>query len=90
MAFTAERRPGGSGSMLTAETRLLTPEGPRATRDIREENEIVAAGGWGESIPTKVADIFVQFDHKGPVLSLTTSRGAKLRCSPDHPCCGRL
>ncbi len=76
--------------MLTAETRLLTPEGPRATRDIREENEIVAAGGWGESIPTKVADIFVQFDHKGPVLSLTTSRGAKLRCSPDHPCCGRL
>lgn len=76
--------------MLTAETPLLTRDGAVPAREIREGNEIIAAGGWGETIQASVADIFVQFDHKGPVLSLKTSRGATLRCSPDHPCCGRL
>jgi len=76
--------------MLTAETSLMTRDGPVPAREIREGRELVAAGGWGESILVTAADIFVQFDHKGPVLSLKTSRGATLRCSPDHPCCGRL
>lgn len=76
--------------MLTAETTLLTLDGAVPAREIREGNKIVAAGGWGETISAGVADIFVQFDHKGPVLTLKTSHGATLRCSPDHECCGRL
>ncbi|HOY68727.1 MAG TPA: hypothetical protein PLP29_17750 [Candidatus Ozemobacteraceae bacterium] len=76
--------------MLTAETSFMSRDGSRSARDLREENEIAVAAGWGESAADEVADIFVQFDHKGPVLTLTTSRGAKLTCSPDHPCCGRM
>ncbi len=76
--------------VLTADLHLLCPDKERLVREVREETSVIGAMGWGEVGREKVTDVFVQYDHKGPVLTLTTSRGAVLRCSPEHQCFGRL
>jgi DNA helicase II / ATP-dependent DNA helicase PcrA len=76
--------------MLTADTTLWCDQTKVPIRDIREGTVIRSAAGWGECGLSTVRDIYVQFDHKGPIVKLTTSSGAILRCSPDHICCCRL
>ncbi len=76
--------------MLPAETELLAGNESLPIKEIRDGEILSAATGWGEIGKTVVADVFAQFDHKGPLLTLTTSRGAVLRCSPDHKCFGRF
>lgn len=76
--------------MLTGDSFLLCDSQQKPAREIREESIIKGAAGWGEIGDSKVGDVFVQFDHKGPIVTLTTSGGAEIRCSPDHLCFCRL
>ncbi|RCK79635.1 MAG: hypothetical protein OZSIB_4107 [Candidatus Ozemobacter sibiricus] len=69
---------------------MLCADQERSVREVREDTAVIGAIGWGEVGTEKVADVLVQYDHKGPVLTLTTSRGAVLRASPEHLCFGRL
>lgn len=76
--------------MLPADATLIGSDGQIAVRDVRETMFVHGAMGWGEVGPVEVDDVFVQFDHKGPLLRLRTVRGFELRCTPDHVCFGRL
>ncbi len=76
--------------MLLPDVGILSGELLHPLKDIREGEKITGGCGWGETAVTRVSDIFVQFDHKGPVLTLKTSRGAEVRVSPEHPCFCRL
>jgi len=69
---------------------MICADKERPVREVREGTPLVGAIGWGEVGPEKVSDVMVSYDHKGPLLTLTASRGAVLRCSPDHQCFGRL
>lgn len=76
--------------MLAPDLQLICADKERLVREVREETALVGAIGWGEVGQEKVSDVLVSYDHKGPLLTLTTSRGAVLRCSPEHQCFGRL
>jgi hypothetical protein len=76
--------------MLLPTTKILCGNEIRPIRDVREEGLVSGACGWSEMAETQVADVFVQFDYRGPLFTITTSRGACIRCSPDHTCFGRL
>lgn len=76
--------------MLIPSSKILCENRTRPLKDIREQTIISGACGWSEVATTSVADVFVQFDYKGPIFTITTSRGACIRCTPDHTCFGRL
>lgn len=76
--------------MLFPETRVLSGNDVRLVKDIRENSIIAGASGWSDVGDTRVSDVYVEFDHRGPLYTLTTSRGAILRCSPEQICFGRL
>ncbi len=59
-------------------------------KDVREDTRIVASSGWGETNDTNVKDVFVNNVTDTPLLQLTTSKGAILRCTPDQLCFGRF
>ncbi len=76
--------------MLPANARIQCGNEFKPITDIREEAVVTGASGWSEINTTKVKDIFVNYDHKDPLIKLTTARGNVLRCSPDQLCFGRI
>ena len=76
--------------MLPADSKLLCDDKTVAISNIREDNVVSGASGWSEISITRVKDVFVNYDHKLPLMKLTTQRGAVLRCSPDQICFGRI
>ena len=76
--------------MLTGDSRIQTGSSAQPARDLREEAVISGAVGWSETGNATIKDVYVKFDHKGPVIKLTTSRGSVIKCSPDHLCFGRI
>lgn len=69
---------------------IKSSEGYKPASEIRDEYNIFSAVGWSEVGIAKVKEVLVHFDHRGPIFTLTTSQGAVLRATPDHPCFGRL
>lgn len=76
--------------MLPADAKILRGDESVAITDIREEHPVSGASGWGEISLTRVRDVYVNYDHRIPLIKLVTARGAVLRCTPDQLCFGRI
>lgn len=76
--------------MLPADAKVLCGERSAAISEIREETVVSGASGWGEVGLAKVKDVFVNYDHKTPLIKIATSRGAVIRCTPEQLCFGRI
>lgn len=76
--------------MLPADARILCGDSTVAITDIREDNSVSGASGWSDVGLTKVGDVYVNYDHRIPLIKLVTARGAVLRCTPDQLCFGRI
>ncbi len=76
--------------MFPGDAKILCGEKSLNISEIREESAITGACGWGDLALTRVKDVFVNYDHKIPLLKISTSRGAVIRCTPDQLCFGRI
>lgn len=76
--------------MLPADSKILCGSNSVSITEVREEHTVSGASGWGETGLTRVGDVYVNYDHKIPLVKLTTARGAVLRCTPDQLCFGRI
>lgn len=76
--------------MIPASAKILCEDKLVQISDIREENLISGAAGWGELGETKVNDVFVNYDHSATLVKLVTSKGSVVRCTPDQKCFGRI
>ena len=75
--------------MLPSDSKIYCGHTSLAIRDIREGSRIVASSGWGDTSDTFVKDVFINYVTNSPLLQITTSRGAVLKCTPDQLCFGR-
>ncbi|MBP5470489.1 MAG: hypothetical protein J6Z11_14735 [Candidatus Riflebacteria bacterium] len=76
--------------MLPTDAKIYCGHTMLEIKDVRENSRIVASSGWGETNDTYVKDVFVNNVSNTPLLQITTSRGAVLRCTPDQLCFGRF
>lgn len=76
--------------MFPGDAKVLCGDKNLTVADMREESPVSGASGWGETSLTRVKDVFVNYDHKIPLLKIATARGAVIRCSPDQLCFGRI
>lgn len=76
--------------MLPADAKILCGSSTVAITDIREDHAVSGASGWAEVGLTRVGDVYVNYDHRIPLIKLVTARGAVLRCTPDQLCFGRI
>ena len=76
--------------MFPGDAKVLCGDQHFGISEMREESPVSGASGWGFTSLTKVKDIFVNYDHKHPLLKISTARGSVIRCSPDQLCFGRI
>lgn len=76
--------------MLPADAKIYCGRDVVDIKDVREDNHVVASAGWGEVAETSIKDVFINDVKNVPLLQLTTSKGAVLRCTPDQLCFGRF
>ncbi len=76
--------------MLPADAKIHCGYDLADVKDIREDSRIIASTGWGEVGETYVKDVFINNVTGSPLLQMTTSRGAVIRCTPDQLCFGRF
>lgn len=76
--------------MFPGDAKVLCGDKSVTVAEMREESAVSGASGWGETSLTRVKDVFVNYDHKIPLLKIATARGAVIRCTPDQLCFGRI
>jgi DNA helicase-2/ATP-dependent DNA helicase PcrA len=76
--------------MFPGDAKILCGDKTLTVAEMREESPVIGASGWGETSLTRVKDVFVNYDHKIPLLKIATARGATIRCTPDQLCFGRI
>lgn len=76
--------------MIPSSAKILCDDKLRLISEIREENLVSGAAGWGNLGLTKVKDIFVNYDHKSQLVKMITAKGAVVKCTPEQKCFGRI
>ncbi|MBF0498796.1 MAG: hypothetical protein HQM09_01580 [Candidatus Riflebacteria bacterium] len=72
--------------MIVGDVIVRGAGGGKPIKEWRENGLVTAATGWGEIGSARIADVFVTHDSNGSILSMKTSRGHTLRCSPEQLC----
>ncbi|MBF0407903.1 MAG: hypothetical protein HQM10_11145 [Candidatus Riflebacteria bacterium] len=75
---------------MSPETKIQVPKGAKVAGELREDDLIVCASGWGDFSETRILDSFVSHNSGKPLIKMTTHLGHTIRCTPDHMCFCRL
>ncbi|MET0753500.1 MAG: 3'-5' exonuclease [Pyrinomonadaceae bacterium] len=80
---------GDDSQCLPKGTKVLTPKGYKPIEDIKEESEVLTAGGHSRVLVSNVERVKPNI-YKGALIKLTTKTGKTLRATPNHILYGKV
>ena len=64
-------------------TLIETDQGPKDIKDIKKDERVRAAAGYGKTHHAPVTDV-KKFSYKGELIHIKTAAGYKIACTPNH------
>jgi DNA helicase II / ATP-dependent DNA helicase PcrA len=80
---------GDDAQCLPVGTKVLTPNGYQPIEAIKENDDVLSAGGHSRVLISKVAAVKTN-EYKGKLVEITTKSGKVLRATPNHILYGKL
>jgi DNA helicase-2/ATP-dependent DNA helicase PcrA len=80
---------GDPDQCLPPSAEIMTPRGPRAIRELRAGDVVIAGSGWGKTHPGVVEKVSTR-RYRGRLLRIHLRSGRTLEATPNHICFARL